>query len=52
MREQFEAWARTRGLNLSGNPRPEKWGYAYYDIETQLYWECWQAARVINVVDP
>lgn len=54
MKEAFEIWARTKELDLTPHPRPELhlYGADYWDSETQLCWECWKAARVVNVVSP
>jgi hypothetical protein len=38
----FEKWARTKELWLSCNPITNEFYYAY--IDTQMFWECWQAA--------
>lgn len=44
MKNQFEIWAEMKELDLDRHPGPEKWGWDYYDIQTQVFWECWQAA--------
>lgn len=43
--EDFEKWALQKELSVEHHPHPEK-GFDYYDIETQMFWECWQASRL------
>lgn len=44
--EAFEKWALSKELSLVKNSYTSKSEFDYLDIETQMFWECWQAARV------
>ena len=49
IKEEFEKWARTREMDLTPHPNKKQFPeYDYYDIQTQMFWECWQAALEIR----
>jgi len=44
MKEEFEKWAKAQHKNISPNLIEDEYGFDYFDLETQYFWECWQAA--------
>lgn len=46
--QDFEGWAKSRELDITKHPDKEL-GWVYYDIETQMFWECWVASRLVLI---
>ena len=46
---QFERWAQEREMDLTRHLDPKFPEYDYYDILTQQFWECWQAAQELMI---
>ena len=46
-RDKFEQWARSKKLDLKHyryNPLFKN-EFSYENVETQMFWECWQVAK-------
>lgn len=48
---EFEKWALSKELRIEYHPHPDT-GFDYLDIETQMFWECWQAAKLSTQPTP
>jgi len=44
LKGDFEIWAKTKELDLTSHSKTKKSDFDYCDIQTQMFWECWQSA--------
>ena len=51
MKKEFETWALSKELDISPYTYNSDFAdeFDYQDIQTQLFWECWRAAKGIKL---